>query len=546
MTSSSPQLFDSSDDNLENDTEQTEEKCLNSVKSNPYQLKNVKVQTEAICMAAIARCGYTIMYVRCPTDEMWVNAIIEDARMMKYVTRNVEKVYKSVIYKCPTLLEHVPKEYQTEDLCWTAIYRDTMFSLQYVKNPTVEMFIHCVNKNYDARFVDKLPYSLLCIVMKDIPFYDGIDNYKMETACIRAINNYGTLIGCLNNPTERICIAAVFQNSCLLKYIKNQTEKMCWDAVYYDPYALRHVENQTKRICMLAVQSNGLTLEFVKNKSLPICFAAIKNDWRSIRHVPAEFHTEELCWYVIFENERLLPYLADPTERMCIYAAEHNDRTLMHVINQTEAICIAAVQKYPSSVWFVRHQTEKICMSAAKSINICSRVDDILSRIRKPTLDMCFIVMTTLRDSHCGTRMKDKRLYKTADILYKSLQKKPTSFEEQFLYEKLKTMLKRQLRAQNDRTDDINEVMELYKMYNKGMANVNVEYNKKKRKIDTVYDMETVEKYLKRRPLNLTTICMSHINQTKTQKEIADTKYIDIYTKDIIQKVAGCMKIFRE
>ena len=545
MPSNLDQLFDSSDDSLENDTDQTEEKCLNAVKSNPFQLKHVKVQTEAICMAAIAICGYAIMYVRCPTDEMWATAIINDTSMLKFVTRNVEEVYRSVVYKCPMILKNVPKEYQTEDLCWTAICRDTMFSLQYVKNPTVEMFMYCVNKNYDASFVDMLPYSSLCIVMKDITFYDGIDNYKMEMACIRAINEYETLLECLNNPTERICIAAVNQNSSLLKYIKTQTDEMCKIAVYYDPYALRHVENHTEKICMLAVQNEALTLEFVKNKSLLICFAAIKKDCRSIIYVPAEFHTEELCWYVIFENVRLLHYLKNPTERMCIYAAEHYDGTLMRVINQTEAICIAAVQKYPRSVRFVRNQKENICLAAVKAIPDGDVSCDILSRIRKPTLDMCFIVMTTLRDSNCGTHMKDKRLYNTADILYKSLKKKPTSFEEQFLYEKFKTMLKRQLRAQNDRTDDINEVMELYKMYDMGMANLNVEYNKKKKKIDTVYDMETVEKYLKRQPLNLTTICMSHIYQTKTQKEIADTKCIDVFTKDIIQRVAECMKIFR-
>jgi len=76
----------------------------------------------------------------------------------------------------------------------------TIFTIQYIKNPSVNVQLEAVrNHGYAIQFIKN----------------------PSERVQIEAVRNHGSAIKYIKNPSERVQLEAVKQDGCAIKYIKN-------------------------------------------------------------------------------------------------------------------------------------------------------------------------------------------------------------------------------------------------------------------------------------------------------------------------------------
>ena len=108
--------------------------------------------------------------------------------------------YLEMVQNDGEALQYVPSEYQTEELCMTAV-KQNGYALEYVKNQTEEI-------------------------------------------CMEAIKQNGWALKYVEEQTPEICLEAVKQNEIALQFVKNQTPEICLAAVKQNHFALSSIKDR--------------------------------------------------------------------------------------------------------------------------------------------------------------------------------------------------------------------------------------------------------------------------------------------------------------
>jgi hypothetical protein len=98
-----------------------------------------------------------------------------------------------------------------------------------------------------------------------------------------------------------------------------QTEELCLIAVKASSTAIQFCKKQTEDICFLAVSSNGLMLEYVDEefKTNKVIKAALFSSKSSIKFVPHDKQTEEMCRQVIEDSPYLIAFCKHKPSDIC-------------------------------------------------------------------------------------------------------------------------------------------------------------------------------------------------------------------------------------
>jgi hypothetical protein len=122
--------------------------CLNAVNINGSLLEyiDIKYKTEQLCKIAVENNAFAIKYVPQQTEELCMIALRNYRYMFSDIKYKNENVCHEAIKLCPSNLKHVNKKHQTKKLCLVAIELDSC-TIQYVKNPTIEMWIIALKDN---------------------------------------------------------------------------------------------------------------------------------------------------------------------------------------------------------------------------------------------------------------------------------------------------------------------------------------------------------------------------------------------------------------
>ena len=103
--------------------------------------------------------------------------------------------------------------------------------------------------------------------------------------------------------------------------MNTETPEICKIAVRRgDGDTIRHVptELMTEELCMIAVQRNGMSLQNIPsyNQTNEICEMALKNNIHAMRNVPSEMITKELLDELIEDIKQVFSYFVKENENM--------------------------------------------------------------------------------------------------------------------------------------------------------------------------------------------------------------------------------------
>jgi Domain of unknown function (DUF4116) len=125
------------------DLVQTEEMCLEAVRSYGLALCYVQNQTEAICLEAVKQNWCALRYVVHRTEAICMEAVKQNWCALKFVKNETEAICMYAVATNAMALQYVHN--QTEDMCVCAVKQYGM-ALQYVDNQTETICIHAVKE----------------------------------------------------------------------------------------------------------------------------------------------------------------------------------------------------------------------------------------------------------------------------------------------------------------------------------------------------------------------------------------------------------------
>jgi hypothetical protein len=262
------------------------------------------------------------------TKEMWVEAIKQNGSLLEYVPKNLRTIDLCMIAVTTSdiwrpALRSVPEEFKSKELCMSAVKQNGE-SLAYVpiELRTKEMCVAAVKTDWKA--VQYVP-----------PTTENKDIFKY----------------------------VVQKDATGIKLIpvKKKSKELYMLAVQSFGESLEHVpeEFKSKELCMTAVKQNGIALMYVpeKFKTEELCLIAVKKFGLVLNWVPEEFKSKELCMTAVKQNGESLAYVPKryKTEKMCILAVRNNPRSIVSVPNtkdmpfRTKQLCIEAIKKDASA-----------------------------------------------------------------------------------------------------------------------------------------------------------------------------------------------------
>jgi hypothetical protein len=151
------------------------------------------------------------------------------------------KTNKLVIKKITDIKKHYL--FTDYEWCLNAV-QQSIFNLQFITNPTEDIYLVAVNANGNA-----LKY---------------ITNQTADI-CMEAICANPEAIIYVKNQSLNMCLAVVVQDGLLLQYVKNQTDEICKAAIENTFHALLFVKDQTDELCYYAVQQNSLAINYIRD-----------------------------------------------------------------------------------------------------------------------------------------------------------------------------------------------------------------------------------------------------------------------------------------
>jgi len=264
---------------------QTEDICLEIIKSTPHGIQYVKNQTEKLCLVAVTSSPMTLEY------------ILEENK--------TKAVCLAAVKTNGVALYYVPKNMRTEKLCLTAV----------------------TNNGYALRYVPTniCTEEMCMIAARQAP---DITRYMPEIY-----------------HTEKVYMQLLditYKTRKTFKYMnrEKQTNELCLKAVKLDGYNLKYVNNKTEEICLEAVKNVGRSLKYVPTiyYTENILFEAINNYALAIKYIPERYQIEEMHLKVVKTDGLLLCHVPDKykTENVCTEALKNNIEAIKYVCNMSE------------------------------------------------------------------------------------------------------------------------------------------------------------------------------------------------------------------
>jgi hypothetical protein len=360
--------------------------CLIAVTENTNAIYNIKEKPQGIVMMLAnkdPKYYHLIEEITIEDEEQLLIMINEYPTFYPKIKHKSQKLSDYVVTKSPSLIKHVPEEFQTEDLCLLAVtsmpsvlryiinqtpkvceraVRVAGISLQHIKNKTKELEQIAVdNDPFAIEFVAEQTEELCLNALKrDIRVLDCI-TIVSENIIKYVLEKKPELIKqafefCPEVITEEICISVVQKNGLLLKVISSmyKTLIVCQEAVKNDPYALEYVpkEHQTLYIIMLAIEKNGHTIQFVENQNESLCLIAIRNNPNALRHVKNQ--TESICKVALELDILTFEYIKNKTPELCFYAVNKEPRTMACITGNDIQLYKSCVLLNPKALYHIR------------------------------------------------------------------------------------------------------------------------------------------------------------------------------------------------
>lgn len=263
-------------------------------------------------------CGKKIINLIQNSDDYY-DTVKKDPQQLIFIdktTENYLELCKLAVQNCGYMIQSIPLEYITEELCILAIKQEPESIL-------------VINNKILTEEMCKLAFELKYYTFKNIP-----DKYRSYEMCVSAIKKAGHL----------------------LHYIKEQfhNEELCKLAVENDGYSIRYVSKPfyTKEMCELAVKRNGLALSFIENKfrNYELYELAVENCGNAIRYVPNKYKTENLCKIAVQSK------CHSATGSVLAYIP-------LHFINFSEEIYKKCINRDEYEIQFIpeHHLTQELC-----------------------------------------------------------------------------------------------------------------------------------------------------------------------------------------
>lgn len=207
---------------------------LDLVKKNPDIIKDLDEtdQTEEICLEVVTRKEQLMRYVKKQSPKICMTAVIKDGMLLQFVNEQTPEICMAAIKQNVYAFNYVKK--QTPEICLETVKRDGSL-LRLVKNQTPEICMESVKQ-----------FGIAIKYVK-IPTHD---------LCLEAVKQNGMAICYIKQKTPEICLAAVKQNGIAITYLNaiEQTSEVCKEAINQNGNAIEYIITPTIELYKLSFQ----------------------------------------------------------------------------------------------------------------------------------------------------------------------------------------------------------------------------------------------------------------------------------------------------
>ena len=134
-----------------------------------------------------------------------------------------------------------------------------------------------------------------------------------------AVNQDGSEIQYITNPSEAVQQAAVKHDGWAIQYIANPSEAVQQAAVKQGASAIQHIANPSEALQLAAVNQYGWTLQYIKNPSEAVQQAAVNQDGWAIQYIANP--SEAVQQAAVNQDGPTIRYIANPTPNVIKLAA---------------------------------------------------------------------------------------------------------------------------------------------------------------------------------------------------------------------------------
>jgi hypothetical protein len=229
--------------------------------------------------------------------------------------------YNELVRKNPFNLEKVPKEFQTEEMCISAINK-THETIQFVANFTNKICNTIISKNgMNLKFIPpEFRSEEICWKALRTSKYEALIFIPNQThdMCMETINKLDISLHLIKQQTLEMCKLAITRNIRNIAYLNDGLDKdeiYKWAISLFPTKAMKHITNLTQELCILGVTTDSSNLQYIpiEFQSLDLIKMVIDANYKNICHI--KYLTPEIldCIFkktgvfsIIYINENLL------------------------------------------------------------------------------------------------------------------------------------------------------------------------------------------------------------------------------------------------
>lgn len=333
------------------------------------------------------------------TPEGEIIKVIEKfPRLVSEVKKLTQGIIFAAVKNDGYSLRHIPKSFQTEKICCTAIMSkpSTIINVKIkLTSKIVETYLRYRITPFDCCdeiIKDFIPSQerLLEILKENGLVLKYIKN-KTSEICLEAVTRNGLALAATPKElrTSEMCLTAIDNDPNALVVIlgRDQTEQQCLLAVQHDPSTVKFVsiKNLTRQVWKTCLEKDPLALDSIRNQNEEICKFAFDLDSNSFKH--ARIRTPEFLRYVVTQKPSLISELQGKDNMLDYLAVESDPLVIGLVKNQTEDLILGALALNQDSLTGVTIQEEKYCYYAM-AFNA-----NAIRHVRNKTYEMCQIAI---------------------------------------------------------------------------------------------------------------------------------------------------------
>lgn len=384
----------------------THDMCIDAVKFDGALLKYVPDVhfTNSVCIEAIKQKPIAIDHIKNPTIEMWKVAITSDPSIIFDLKNPSDEMLLLAAPKYPSLYDKIKNKsliIQGDGVDVDFLLNNNPNYITNIKNPSYQQCLTVIKKS--AKLINYIPLEhqseeLCMIAVQDYPESIKFMEKQTDSIALTAVLQRGRVLQFVKNKTDDICEAAVDNDGTALEFVDNQTDIIIKKAFLQNTTAFKFIKNKTYEIIEYACSIDHNLIEFIINPSDPstvtkyqkIIMDALKKKGTLLKHIPIAYQTPEICQAAI-DNDPYAVESMDPTllsEDLAIKIVSKNGSLLRIIKNQTPKICMEAIKNYPQGLYYVNNQTEELCMTALQLNH------NTLVYIKDQTPEICFTAVS--------------------------------------------------------------------------------------------------------------------------------------------------------